>query len=414
MIRFFPSLVFAAFLSAALSLGAQDLVPEARSAVLLDQLTGRVLFEKQPDLPVPPASLTKLMTLHLAWKALASGKVQAGTVVPVTSETTGAAVPSGSSLMFLEPGQRVTFRDLMLGLAVDSGNDAGLTLSRFLAGSQQAFLASMNAEARALGLNGTLFFDSYGYDARNRTTAGDFARFSRFYLAAHPQSVEVLHNVKELAFPLAIHRAPGDSLPARTILQTNRNTLLGLYPGADGLKTGFIEEAGYNLAATAVRNGQRLVAVVLGVQGRNTAEGSRLRTAAGARLLDFGFDRYPLQALPVPPIPPVRIWYSQPGTLVPAPGGATVYPLASDEAFEVDVRVEGAGEYQGPVPAGAVLGQLVWSKKGQDFHTVELKAASAAEPAPWWTGVWDWVVLLFRGLTGVPAPEPVSAAAGRR
>jgi len=395
-------------------IGALDLVPEAPSAVLLDQLTGRTLFQKQPDLSIAPASLTKLMTLHLAWKALAENRVRPGDLVPVTAETTGAAVPAGSSLMFLEPGQKVTFRELMLGLAVDSGNDAGLTLARFLGGSQAAFVASMNAEAGALGLRHTVFFDAYGFDARNQTTAGDFARFSRLYLAAHPQSVEVLHNVREMAFPLEVNRPSENRHPVHTIVQTNRNTLLGAYPGADGLKTGFIEESGYNLAATALRGNQRLVVVILGVRGRDTEEGGRRRTAAAVRLFDFGFEHYPLRALPVPPIRPVRVWFSAPGSLVPAPSGPTVFPLAAEEVSQVAVRIEGAPEVEGPVAAGAVLGRLVWSKEGHDFYAVDLKATVGARPAPWWSGFWDRIVLFFRGWTGKPYPHPVSESVPHR
>lgn len=387
------------------SLGAQDLVPEAPSAVLLDQGSGRILYQKHPDLSIPPASLTKLMTLHLAWKALGEGRVHASDLVPVTAQTTGHNVPPGSSLMFLEPGQRVTFRELMLGLAVDSGNDAGMTLAQFLAGSQEAFVGQMNAEAQALGLTGTVFFDSFGYDARNRTTAGDFARFCRLYLATHPQSVQVLHNVRELAFPLAENRAPGDEHPPRTIVQPNRNTLLGAYPGADGLKTGYIEESGYNLAATALRGDQRLVAVLLGIQGRNANEGTRIRTAAATRLLDFGFRTYPLRALPLPDLVPVRVWSTAQGTVVPVPGGPTVFPLSDDEAAGIAVRVVGPAEWRGPMPAGFEVGALVWSRGDKEFYRVALRSPKALDPAPWWQAAWDDVVLFFRGLTGTPAPK---------
>jgi D-alanyl-D-alanine carboxypeptidase (penicillin-binding protein 5/6) len=391
----------------ALSAPALDLVPEAPSAVLLDQLTGRILYQKQPDRPVPPASLTKLMTLHLVWEALATQKIQASDFVPVTTATTGKAVPPGSSLMFLDPGQRVTVRELMLGLAVDSGNDAGMTLAQFLGGSQEGFVAMMNVEARTLGLHNTVFFDSFGYDARNRTTAGDFARFSRFYLQVHPQSVLVLHNEHELSYPLAENQAPGDRRRLNTITQQNRNTLIGTYPGADGLKTGYIDESGYNLAATALRGGQRLVAVILGVQGRDTAEGGRLRTAAGARLLDFGFATYPLRALPLPPLAPVRVWFSEPGSVIPVPG-PTVYPLSVEEESGITVRVEAPTEVEGPVAAGTPMGRLVWSRNGQDFHSTDLKAPSATALAPWWAGLWDRIVLFFRGLTGTPTPKPAA------
>jgi D-alanyl-D-alanine carboxypeptidase (penicillin-binding protein 5/6) len=386
---------------------AQDLVPEAPSAILLDQLSGRVLFQKHADLPVPPASLTKLMTLHLAWKELETGQIHPQDLVPVTAETTGASVPPGSSLMFLEPGQLVTVKEIMLGLAVDSGNDAGMTLARFLGGSQEAFVAAMNTEARALGLNHTVFFDSYGYDARNLTTAEDYARFSRFYLSAHPQAVPLIHSVRQLAFPLDANRAPGDKRKARTVLQSNRNTLLEAYPGADGLKTGYIDESGYNLAATAVRNDQRLVAVILGIKGRNEAEGGRLRTAVGIRLLDFGFTSYPLRPLPLPAVPAVRVWFASPGTVVPAPSGPTIYPLATGELSGIEARIDALSEVEGPVPSGTVLGRIVWMRGGKEFYSLDLKTVASADRAPWWTGLWDRIVLFFRGLTGVPSPKPV-------
>lgn len=379
----------------------QDLVPQAASAVLIDQLTGRVLYEKAPDVVIPPASLTKLVTLHLAWKALAEGRVQASDLVEVTAETTGPSVPPGSSLMFLAPGQRVTVRELMLGLAVDSGNDAGMTLARHLAGSQEAFVAAMNAEMQALGLASTVFFDAFGYDARNRTTAADFARFCHLYLSQHPQATEVLHGVREMTYPLEVNQAPGRRAPP--IRQANRNLLLDAYPGADGLKTGYIDESGYNLAATAQRDGRRLVAVVLGIQGRTSAEGSQRRTEAATTLLDFGFQTFPLRALPLPEPAAVRVWFSAPGWVTPTTGGPTVYPLSEAEVRGIVVTREGPLEVRGPWSGPAELGALVWSKDGREFYRVPLVAGLAPE-APWWQALWDQVLLFFRGLTGAPPP----------
>jgi len=402
------SLLSLGLLLVATALWSLDVVPEAPSAVLVDQLTGRVLFQKEPDRPFPPASLTKLMTLHLTWEALASKKISLTDVVPVTRETSGKAVPPGSSLMFLEEGDHVTVKDLMLGLAIDSGNDAGMTLAQFLGGSQDKFVAQMNQETQALGLTHTVFFDSFGYDARNRTTAADFARFSRFYLQVHPQSVLVLHNQKEFSYPLPENR-PLAHRPVRPIVQQNRNTLIGTYPGADGLKTGYIDESGYNLAATALRGNQRLVAVILGIQGKDPVQGGRLRTEAGVRLLDFGFEHYPLRALPLVPLAPVRVWFSTPGTVVPVPAGPTVYPLANEEAAGVTVQAEELPEVQGPLAAGTVLGRLIWTREGKELYSVDLKTATEVPAAPWWTGLWDRVLLFFRGLTGHPAPKTIGA-----
>jgi len=397
------SLCFLLFLFP-LVVSAQDLIPEVPAAVLLDQTSGRVLYQKLPDRPFPPASLTKLMTLHLAWEALGTQKVQASDLVPVTDKTSGKAVPPGSSLMFLEAGQRVSFKDLMLGLAVVSGNDAGMTLAYFLGGSQEGFVMQMNAAAQAQGLTSTVFFDSYGYDSRNRTTAADFAKFCRFYLQAHPQSVQVLHNQRQFSYPLTENQAPGDHRKLNTITQPNRNTLLGAYAGADGLKTGYIEESGYNLAATALRGDQRLVVVLLGVQANDALEGGRLRTAAGARLFDFGFSTYPLRALPMPELKPLRVWYSDPGTVLVAPNGPTVYPLAQEEAAGIEVRVEGTLDAIGPLASGTIVGKVIWSRGSRDFYSITLKTVNPAPSAPWWTGLWDAIVLFFRGLTGTPEP----------
>lgn len=372
-----------------------DLGPEARSIVLLDQSSGRILYQKDPDISIPPASLTKLMTLHLIWQALDAGTIHPSDLVPVTAETTGRSVPPDSSLMFLEPGQRVTVRELMEGLAVDSGNDAGMTLAQFLSGSQPAFVEEMNNEARRLGMVKTRFFDSFGYDARNQITAAEFAQFCRYYLTKHPQSIELLHSLRTLAYPLEENLGPTDHRPPRTIVQTNRNSLLGEYPGADGLKTGYIDESGYNLAATAVRNNQRLVAVILGIQAPNSRAGSQLRTQIATRVLDWGYSTYPLRALTIPNIPKTRAWKSAIGTFIPVPGGPTVYPLDTDEAEKVTVRVEGLRDTEGPVPTGIEVGHLVWSVDGNEIYRVSLVTPAKISEGPWWVQVWDSIQLFF-------------------
>jgi len=391
-----------------LPLSAQDLIPQVPSAVLLDQVSGRILYQKNPELSIPPASLTKLMTLHLTWEALGHGQIRASDLVPVTEATTGTSVPPGSSLMFLEPGQRVTVRELMLGLAVDSGNDAAMTLAQFLSGSQEAFVAQMNKEAQALGMTHTVFFDTYGYDARNHTTAMDFAEFCRIYILLHPESIHALHDVRKLAFPLAENLPRGDHRRPRTIVQENRNALLGAYPGADGLKTGYIDESGYNLAATALRHGQRLVAVLLGVQAKNEHQGTRERTAAAARLLDFGFQNYPLRPLTLPTIHPVRVWFSAKRILRPVPASTGVYPLSEEEGKRVMSRVEGPKEIRGPLLANSTLGQVVWALDGHRLGSVPLITTEADPASSWWQQLWDHLVLLIRSLWGRPGPQNIA------
>ncbi len=385
------------------ALGAEDLVPSAPRAVLMDATTGRVLFQKNPEAGTSPASLTKLMTLHLAWKALEENRVQPFDLVPLKPSVL-AQVPPGSSLMFLEAGQRVTVRELMLGLAVDSGNDAGLVLADYLGGSETAFVDAMNTEAAALGLVRTRFFDSFGYSPANRTTALEFARFCRLYLLAHPQAISLLHQVRQLSFPLAENLAPGDKRTVRTITQSNRNTLLDKYPGADGLKTGFIEESGYNLAATATRGSQRLIAVVLGVLAKDAAEGGRLRSEAAAKLLDFGFAQYPLRPLPEPELAEVRVWQTAEKSIKVVLGALAVYPMSIAEAASTQARVDLAPEFVGPFPAGTVLGQVAWSREGKDVYSLPLLAAAATTEAPWWQGLQDGPALFLQGVFGGKPP----------
>ncbi|NNM54135.1 MAG: D-alanyl-D-alanine carboxypeptidase [Spirochaetales bacterium] len=386
-----------------------DLVPMASRAVLMDVTSGRILYQKNAEEPLPPASLTKLMTMHLIFEDIASGKLSMNEVVHVTSATDARAMPPGSSLMFLQAGQLVTIRELLIGLDVDSGNDAGLTLAVFDAGSQKAFVKRMNAEAARLGLTHTVYYDSYGYDSRNRTTAGDLAKFCRYFLKVHP-NVLAITSQKELAYPLADNYPAGYRGIIPTIWQKNRNELLWTYPGADGLKTGYIDESGYNLVGTAERNGQRLLAIVLGVQARTTAQGSRLRTKAGEILLNYGFQRYPLVQLPVPLLPSVKAWYVQGHKVIVQPQKIKLYPLSAEERAEITVQPELPSSVIGPFPAHTKVGTLVWSLPGKVVTSVNLVSVSSGHPGSWWQDFWDAIQLFFRGLFGHQPPLNLTSA----
>lgn len=139
-------------------------------AVLYDLETGALLYEKNADASIPPASMTKLMSLHLAYEAIASGELSKEQLIPISPEASFQACPPRSSLIFLEAGHRVTLLDLIIALALPSGNDAGVALARAVAGSMSAFVEKMNSEARRLGLTKTRFVDYFGYSAENLTT----------------------------------------------------------------------------------------------------------------------------------------------------------------------------------------------------------------------------------------------------
>lgn len=302
---------------------------EARAAVLLDFATGQVLYEKNPDEVISPASLTKLMTLHLAFKRIEAGQLSPDDPVQVSENAWAANFPD-SSLMFLEPGDNVTVGELMKGIAILSGNDAAVALAEHIGGTVGSFVEMMNAEAQALGFKTFRFVDPHGLSPENQVTAGEFAEFARLYIQLHPESLETLHSQKSYAYPqyenLSEARKAVTSPEAHVpITQENRNGLLWTYEGVDGLKTGFVDEAGFNLAVTAQRGGMRLIGVLLGIQADSIPEGSAKREAEGAALLSWGFNNFVTVKPQMPELKPVRVWKGAANelTLEPAGGAPT-------------------------------------------------------------------------------------------
>ena len=226
-----------------------------RSAVLYDVTSGTLLYEKNADEIIPPASMTKLMSLHLLFNEVDEGHLSLDTLIPVSRAASFKSSPPGSSLMFLEEGQRVTLLELMKGLAVSSGNDAGVAAAEAVSGSLSEFIKLMNSEAVKLGLEKTYFADSSGYSSENQTTARDFANFCMLYIDKHPEALSLLHSLTEFTYPKKANLPPGGKSTHGSITQKNNNILLGSLEGVDGLKTGYIDESGYNIALTAERGG---------------------------------------------------------------------------------------------------------------------------------------------------------------
>jgi D-alanyl-D-alanine carboxypeptidase (penicillin-binding protein 5/6) len=242
----------------------------AGSAVLVEVSTGQLLFDKGADIPLPPASITKLMTLLLALEAVEKGQVAWDDPVIVSER----AWRMGGSEMFLKIGQEVTFGDLLTGISVVSANDACIAVAEHLAGSEEIFVQRMNKRASELGMTNSSFVNSSGIPATgHQMSARDIALLSRYLVQKHPKVLE-LYAKREFTF--------------NDIRQFNRNPLLGRFPGADGLKTGWTDEAGYCLVGTAVQDGIRLISVVL-----NTA-GEQERLTATQKLLNYGFRNFEL------------------------------------------------------------------------------------------------------------------------
>lgn len=251
-------------------------------AIAIDSDTGRVLFEENPDAPGYPASVTKLMTFAVVMDQVRSGHLTLETPVTVTAE----AATTGGSQVYLKQGEVFSLDDLLYALLVPSANDAAVALAIQVAGSRQAFVDLMNAKAREFGLTHTEFHSPHGLPpSRGQqpdvTTARDLATLSR----------ELIRRNSVLKYTSVKVRLLREKTP-KPFEMRNHNALLGALPGCDGLKTGYYSAAGYSLAATAERNGRRVIAVILGSEQR------LVRDVRAKELIEQGF-----VALPAAPAP---------------------------------------------------------------------------------------------------------------
>ena len=236
-----------------------------RSAVVMNADTGRILYAENADRPVPPASVTKVLSLYLTYEALSEGKIRLDDKVRISKN----AWRTKGSRMFLDPYSEITLDELIKGVSIVSANDAAVAVAEHIGGDLTSFVTRMNVKARQLGMLHSHFGNPHGLPAKGQlTTARDIAILSRNYLRRFPQSLQI-HSMQSYTY--------------RNITHRNRNLLLKRYPGTDGIKTGFIHASGYNLAATAIRGKTRLIAVVLG------ARTPAIRLQETMRLLDQGF-----------------------------------------------------------------------------------------------------------------------------
>ena len=241
----------------------------AKSAIAMDLATGNIVYEQNADEQIAPASLTKVLTLYLAFEAVQEKRLALTDTVLVTSEATLA----GGSRMNIRSGERVIVRELMKGIAVASGNDACVALAQHLCGSEDVhpFVAAMNAKAKELGMTATVFKNPNGMPAEGQlTTARDMLKLSASYLRRFPQAL-TFHSMTTYVHNNRNHH--------------NANRLLSSYEGVDGLKTGYVQSSGYNNVVTAKRGDSRVVAVVLG------ARSAGARAAVTRQLLDITFQK---------------------------------------------------------------------------------------------------------------------------
>ena len=365
----------------------------SRAAVLVDAETGTALYVKNPFTEIPPASLTKLMTMHLLQKETDSGRASLNDIVPIGKESWAQSQPRGSSLMFLAPGQTVTVRELMLGLAVSSGNDAAVAAALYLAPTVPEFAGMMTQEARRMGLQITRFVEPSGISEDNITCAAEYAAFSREYLRLHPKNLAEYHSVIEFSYPKAVNVPQAFRSNPGTISQTNRNTLLRTFPGVDGLKTGYIDESGYNIVLTAERNSTRFIAVILGAPAR--PDGDRIRDRDGEALLSWAFENFKTVRINTGPPEPARLWKGKEKQVQLAPEENPVFTAPASRASSLRFLIRMNDPLVAPLPAGYPAGRLVISDEIGELHQIRLLSAREYKQGNIFRRLWDGIQLFF-------------------
>lgn len=344
-------------LAALLLRPAFALETEAREAVLVDAESGRVLFEKNADELMPPSSMTKVMTLYLVFERLADGRLTMEDTLPVSER----AWRKGGSKMFVEVGDRVSIENLLRGIIIQSGNDACIVVAEGLSGTEDAFAREMTKRGREIGLTSSTFKNSTGWpDPEHRMTARDL-------------NLLALRTI--LDFPQYYHYFAETDFTWSDITQSNRNPLLYKNMGADGLKTGHTQEAGYGLTASAVRDGRRLVLVVNGLPSE------RARSEESERLIEWGFREFSNYELfsAGEEVDRAEVWLGAEESVPLTLAEPVMATLSQREHEEMTVSVL----YDAPVPAPITEGQelavLRISAPGMDPMEYPLYAATDVE-----------------------------------
>lgn len=355
---------------------AQDLDVAGSAALLMEASTGQILYEKNADQPLPPASITKLMTLLVAFEALEKGLIEWDETV-VASE---AAWRMGGSEMFLDVNQEVTVGELITGISVVSANDGCIALAEHLYGSEEAFVRVMNERAAELGLTQSSFRNSTGIPAPGHMmSARDIAVLARHLINTFPKILEI-ESQRELTF--------------NDIRQFNRNPLLGRFPGADGLKTGWTDEAGYCLVGTAQQDGLRMISVVLG------AANEEERFVSSRELLNYGFRNFRMVTVAgeqdVVGEVEVRDGREKSVKTVPKQEVRVLVPIGREDDLETVVR--GEETLTAPLEAGTTAGTLEVRLDNRVLAVEEVVTASEVQRAGFFARLFRAIARFLSGL----------------
>ncbi|CAM3314426.1 MULTISPECIES: D-alanyl-D-alanine carboxypeptidase family protein [Paenibacillus] len=352
-----------------------ELAPSARSAILLDADTGTIIYEKNSHDKLPPASITKIMTMLLTMEAIDEGRLKLTDKV----RTSEYAASMGGSQIFLEPGEEMTVEEMLKGIAMASGNDASVAMAEKIAGTEEAFVKMMNEKAAELGMKDTHFVNCNGLPADNHyTSAHDIALMSR----------ELLKYEGITKYTGAYQDYLRKDTP-KPFWLVNTNKLVRFYTGADGLKTGYTSEAKFCLSATAKRDGLRTIAVVMG------APDTKTRNNEVSRLFDYAFSQYAMHSI----YKPGEVL----GVLKVQKGSVPEVTIQADKEYNVLVKKNAKTEdirhelqwtegLKAPVAAGQVIGKLSVYQGDTLVKEFELTSPVEVKKAGFWK--------LFKRTTG--------------
>ena len=344
---------------------AVELDIPAKSAVLMDAATGKVLYAGNEHEALAPASVTKVMTMLLIMEAIDSGRIGWNDTVTASE----AAAAKGGSQVFLKVGETMSVTDMLKSIAVSSANDCACAMAEHIAGSEAAFVDMMNARAKELGMTDTNFVNCTGLDdgadaASHKTSALDIAIMSRELMKNHP-------DIKKFTTIWM------DTIRNGSFGLSNTNKLVRFYQGATGLKTGFTSNAGYCLSATAQRDGMELIAVVMG------CETSQKRFAACKSMLDYGFANYALITPSLTETAQIPVKLGTADTVTAELGQFDSMLIDKAQKNLVSTQIELEPEVTAPVSKGQRLGTLSVKAGEQILAQIPLVAAEAVERLTW-------------------------------
>jgi D-alanyl-D-alanine carboxypeptidase (penicillin-binding protein 5/6) len=339
---------------------AQDFETAARAAILIDHRSGDVLFAKNPDEAIPPASMSKLMTALVAFEEIEAGNLSLEETLPVSER----AWRMGGSRMFVEVGTRVSVHELLQGIIVQSGNDACVVIAEALSGSEEAFADRLTRRGIEIGLTNSTLKNATGWpDPEHLMSVRDLSTVARQIILRFPQFYEYY---SQLEFEF------------NDINQHNRNPLLQAgIPGVDGMKTGYTREAGYGLVASAEREGRRLILVVAGL------ESSGQRRSESERLLEYGFrhfEEYRLFELDTVVVN-APVWQGELPAVPLVAGEVVGITLTRQDRDSLEVKVVYDSPIPAPIEAGQIIGQIEMSVADQPTRVLPLKAAQSVAKA---------------------------------